>query len=38
MFCSTLREHPDRKQRGFGELLHRLDGVDIARWDRDARF
>lgn len=24
VFCSTLREHPDRKQRGCEELLHRL--------------
>ena len=36
--CSTLREHPDPKQPGCEELLHRLDGAHIARWDRDARF
>ena len=24
VFCSTLREHPDRKRRGCEELLHRL--------------
>jgi hypothetical protein len=24
VFCATLREHPDRKQRGCEELLHRL--------------
>ena len=24
VFCSTLHEHPDRKQRGCEELLHRL--------------
>lgn len=36
MLCSTPREHPDPKQRGCEELLHRLDGADIALGSRRA--